>query len=213
MRFLIIGILIITCILEIDSKNNNSSESSAKYEHVKKYDESKRNESYSCNIKSNFDLDSYLMTSFDIGLRIHNKTGRVCKTKSRSNFIPWKVERKGNNFIFKGPSGYLGRKTSIYDKMRPNCKRESSSFISKSIHDIVVGNAKEPTEWSVFVHLPDRRLLLTNKKDVLTFDHRCLAMSSNLKDAKLLTLANVSGMEDDDTDDLLAEEESYQAIY
>lgn len=213
MRSFIIGILIITFILTIDAKSNNSSECLAKYNHVKRCNESNRNESRSCNIKSNFDLDSYLMTNFGIGLRIHNKTGRVCKTKSRSNFVPWKIERKGNNFIFKSPSGYLGRKTSIYDKVRPDCKRESSSFISKSIHDIVVGNAEEPTEWSVFVHLPDRRLLLTNKKDVLTFNRRCLAMSSNLKDAKLLTLANVSGMEDDDTDDLLAEEESDQAIH
>ena len=86
--------------------------------------------------------------------------------------------------------------------------------ISRSIQDIVIGNAEEPTEWSVFVHLPDRRLLLTNDKDVLTFDRRCLSMSSDIKDAKLFTLANVSGLDEDedDTEDLVATEDSESVI-
>jgi hypothetical protein len=183
-------------------------------------------------IRSNIDAESFLMTSFGIGLMVNNRTGRVGKTRLRNRFTSWKVERRGNHFVLKSPFGYLGRKHSIYDpdsqkgvdtskrrldsnecrdilKSKGEAQDDSVGLIDQAMRDIVIGNAQTPTEWSVFVHLPDRRLLLTNNKDVVTFDRRFLSMSSDIKDARLLTLMNVADLNDEEEDsaDLVAEED------
>lgn len=62
----------------------------------------------------------------------------------------------------------------------------------------LVGNATEPVEWSVFVLLPDKRILLSHKKMVLTFDSRCLALTHDFSAAKLLKIQNVKLSEDED---------------